>query len=170
MKLLLVFVLTTFIQGAAFGAASKESVQELITIAQIDKVTQMAFGPIVENLNNSIELYKSNFLANNKTNNSQKALLVKRLNDVKETMKEDLSWKNQEPMYTRIYSENLTQEEVDGVIAFYKSPAGQSWLKKTPLIFEKAKQEGEVMMLSLTQKVQNSIKTLETDLTKLDVK
>lgn len=163
----LVFLM--FIFSNAFAQASKESIDELIAIAQIDKATQMAFEPIIENLNASLDSYKSNYLSQNKTNSSQKILLVKRIADIKQVIKDDLSWKSQAPMYARVYSETLTQDEVNGIIAFYKSPAGEAWLKKTPLIFQKAKQEGEVLMLSAGQKIEGIIKVLEADLAKLAI-
>lgn len=164
---LLVFLVFTVFN--AYAEASKESINELITVAEIDKTTQMAFGPILENLNASLDAYKTNYLSKNKTNTSQKILLVKRIADLKQMIKDDLSWSTQSQMYVRVYSETLTQEEVNGVIAFYKSPAGQAWLKKTPAIFQKAKQEGEVLMLSMGQKIDASIKALEADLAKLNI-
>src|SRR5205085_5249739 len=47
-------------------------------------------------------------------------------------MKELLDWKKLEPMYVRIYQKTFTQPEVDGMIAFYKTPAGQAILSKMP--------------------------------------
>lgn len=153
----------------AFAEASKESVNELIAIAQIDKAIQMVFEPIVENMNAGLDKYKAAYLSENKTNSSQKILLVKRIADIKQIIKDDLNWNAQAPMYARVYSESLTEEEVQGIIAFYKTPAGQAWLKKTPIIFQKAKQEGEVLMLNISQKIDGVVKTLEADLAKLAI-
>lgn len=164
-----IFIFLVISFSNAFAEASKDSVNELIVIAQIDKTTQMVFASIIENLNTNLETYKTDYLAKNKTNSSQKILLVKRVADIKKIIKDDLSWESQAPMYVRVYSETLTEDEVSGIIAFYKSPAGQAWIKKTPLIFEKAKQEGEALMMSTGQKIQDTIKTLETDLAKLAI-
>lgn len=164
---ILLFLMLSF--PNAFAQASKDSVNELIQIAQIDKTTEMVFAPIIENLNANLEKYKNDYMAKNKTNSSQKILLVKRIADIKKIIKDDLSWEYQAPIYLRVYSESLTEEEVTGVIAFYKTPAGQAWIKKTPLIFEKAKIEGEALMMNTSQKIQEIMKTLEADLAKLAI-
>jgi len=47
-------------------------------------------------------------------------------------MKELLDWKKLEPMYVRIYQKTFTHAEIDGMIAFYKTPAGQAVISKMP--------------------------------------
>src|SRR2546423_1025730 len=49
-------------------------------------------------------------------------------------MKELLDWKKLEPMYVRIYQKSFTQPEVDGMIVFYKTPAGQAVIRKMPAV------------------------------------
>jgi hypothetical protein len=55
-----------------------------------------------------------------------------------EWMQTRLSWEKMKPLYVKIYSETLTEEELDGSIAFYRTPVGQSLLKKMPLIMQKS--------------------------------
>src|SRR3954452_8889358 len=47
-------------------------------------------------------------------------------------MKDLLDWKKLEPMYVRIYQKTFTQQEVEGMTAFYKTPAGQEVISKMP--------------------------------------
>jgi hypothetical protein len=54
------------------------------------------------------------------------------------TMNEDLGWEKMRPLYAQIYKETFTAEEIDGVVAFYKSPAGVALLEKQPLVLQKA--------------------------------
>jgi uncharacterized protein len=53
-------------------------------------------------------------------------------------MREEMSWANMKPMMVRIYAESFTQEEMDGLIAFYESPAGKAFTKKMPMVMEKS--------------------------------
>lgn len=57
-----------------------------------------------------------------------------------EVIGSELSWENMKPMFIRIYRETLTQEDVDGLIAFYQSPAGTAFVEKMPLITQKTMQ------------------------------
>jgi hypothetical protein len=54
-----------------------------------------------------------------------------------EIMKNELSWANMKPMYINIYQETFSQDEIDGLIAFYRSPAGAAFIDKMPLVLQK---------------------------------
>lgn len=52
-------------------------------------------------------------------------------------MKDELSWASMKPVYVNIYRDTFTQEEVDGMIVFYRSPAGAAFIEKMPLVMQK---------------------------------
>lgn len=54
-----------------------------------------------------------------------------------EAMKEEMSWATLKPMYVQLYQESFTQEEVDGLVAFYRSPAGEALTNKMPTVMQK---------------------------------
>ncbi len=41
-------------------------------------------------------------------------------------------WQALESAYIKLYADTYTEAELDGILAFYKSPAGQAMLAKTP--------------------------------------
>ncbi len=53
-------------------------------------------------------------------------------------MRSELSWARLLPMQMAIYRETFTQEEVDGLIAFYRSPVGRSFVDKMPVATQRA--------------------------------
>jgi hypothetical protein len=57
-------------------------------------------------------------------------------------IKEELKPEKAESIYIRVYRKNLTQREVEDMIAFYKSESGKSVMAKMPLI---NKQVGETI-------------------------
>jgi hypothetical protein len=69
-------------------------------------------------------------------------------------MKELLDWKKLEPMYVRIYQKTFTQQEVDGMIAFYKTPAGQAVISKMPFAMQNTVDEMQALMGPVMQKMQ----------------
>ena len=69
-------------------------------------------------------------------------------------MKELLDWKKLEPVYVRIYQKSFSQEEVDGMIAFYKTPAGQAVIGKMPAVMQNTMDEMQQMMTPVMQKMQ----------------
>lgn len=69
-------------------------------------------------------------------------------------MKELLDWKKLEPMYVRIYQKTFTQQEVDGMIAFYKTPAGRAVINKMPYAMQNTVDEMQGLMGPVMQKMQ----------------
>src|SRR5437763_14739789 len=61
-------------------------------------------------------------------------------------MKEILDWNKLKSMYVRIYQKSFNQQEIDSMIAMYKSPAGQMLLNKMPIMLQNAMSEMHQMM------------------------
>jgi hypothetical protein len=74
--------------------------------------------------------------------------------ELAQIMKELLDWKKLEPMYVRIYQKTFSQQEVDGMIAFYKSPAGQAVITKMPSAMQSTIDEMQGAMGPVMQKMQ----------------
>jgi len=69
-------------------------------------------------------------------------------------LKEMLDWNKLEPMYVRIYQKSFTQSEVDGMIAFYKTPSGQAVISKMPAVMQNTMNEMQQMMAPMMQRIQ----------------
>ena len=74
--------------------------------------------------------------------------------DVKAEMKSALDWSKLEPMYVRIYQKSFNQQEVDGMIAFYKTPTGQAVLNKMPVVLQNTMAEVQQMLQPMMQHLQ----------------
>jgi len=64
-----------------------------------------------------------------------------------------LNWDTLLPIYMRTYRDSFTQDEIDGVIKFYKSAAGQAYVKKLPLVMQNVMQEMQGFMKPLQEKM-----------------
>jgi uncharacterized protein len=49
-----------------------------------------------------------------------------------------ISWEKLRPAYVDLYASAYTEEEIDGILTFYKSPVGQTLLAKTPDLITKS--------------------------------
>lgn len=78
----------------------------------------------------------------------------KRQGEMMNTLKEVLDWNKLEPMYVRVYQKTFTQQEVDGMIAFYKTPTGQALLNKMPLVLQNTMTEMQQMMKPIMERIQ----------------
>jgi len=61
-------------------------------------------------------------------------------------IRQEMSWSKMRPLYVQIYQESFSQEEIDGLIAFYRSPAGQAFVAKMPVVMQKSMQLMQTQM------------------------
>ena len=91
-----------------------------------------------------------------------------RIADAKARMKEVtgglLKWEVMEPIYLKTYGDTFSQSEVDSLIGFYSSPAGQSIIAKLPLATQNAMAAVQQHMMTLMPKVQQIAKDTATQI------
>jgi hypothetical protein len=69
-------------------------------------------------------------------------------------MKELLAWEKLEPLYVRVYQKTFTQQELDGMLAFYKTPAGAAMIAKMPMVMQNTMDEMQSLMGPVMEKMQ----------------
>jgi hypothetical protein len=77
---------------------------------------------------------------------------------MKAIMHEEFNWQEMQPEFMQVYRQTLSQEEVDGMIAFYKTPTGQAVIKKMPLIMQASMGMVQKKFPVLMQKIQQAAK------------
>jgi uncharacterized protein len=65
----------------------------------------------------------------------------------------ELSWSVLQPAFTDIYVKNFTEEQLDGIIAFYKSPAGLAMLTIMPTVNTQVQQYGDQKIVELKPQI-----------------
>jgi hypothetical protein len=56
---------------------------------------------------------------------------------IMDLVKDRMSWEKMRPQYVKMYGETFSDEEIDGMLAFYESPAGRAMLEKMPQLVSK---------------------------------
>lgn len=74
--------------------------------------------------------------------------------DVFALMDSEMGWERMKAEYIRLYTEAYTEEELDAIVAFYRTPAGQSMVAKTPSLMEKSSALSQAKMALIAPKVQ----------------
>jgi hypothetical protein len=64
----------------------------------------------------------------------------------------------------RVYQATYTQDDVDGLIAFYKTPAGQALINKSPLMMQNMMDEMRTMMRPMIQRIGQIKKECEQEM------
>jgi uncharacterized protein len=64
----------------------------------------------------------------------------------------------------RVYQATYTQDDVDGLIAFYKTPAGQALINKSPLMMQNMMDEMRALMRPMIQRIGQIKKEAEQEM------
>jgi uncharacterized protein len=68
-------------------------------------------------------------------------------------IREEMSWAKLKPMYMQLYSESFEQADIDGLITFYSSPAGQTFINKMPIVMQKSMELTQSQMQTMLPKM-----------------
>ena len=131
-------------------AASDESIRQLLEVAQarklVDSVMKQMDTLMLQTIQEATRGQPIPPKVQKQVDKNQ-AEVVALLKDV-------LDWKKLEPMYVRVYQKTFSQQEVDGMIAFYKTPSGQAVIGKMPTVMQNTMEEMQSMMGPVMQKMQ----------------
>lgn len=145
---------------AADTQPSEASIKELLTLSDAPKLIDGVIGQIDQMMSGMV----AQATQGRQLSEKQQAALASFQSKYAVLMREELSWAKMEPTYIRIYQNALNQEEIDGMIAFYKTPAGQAVIKKMPALMQQIMAEMPAMMGPLMQKLQPIAQEFEAEL------
>ena len=74
-------------------------------------------------------------------------------NSMLDLVKEEITWTKMEPIYTQIYREVFTEDEIKTMLTFYSSPAGQALVAKQPLVIQKTMLALQPIMADMRMKM-----------------
>ncbi len=108
--------------GGAFAApATPQSVDAMLTATRAEKVLDSMFTIFDQ----SIRQGMAASLQGQTLNAEQQRLLDAMPGQLAQAFREEMTWARLRPIYVRVYQETFTQEEVNAITAFYKTPAAQ---------------------------------------------
>lgn len=140
------------------------SVKELLTLAN----SQQIIRNVEAQMDGMMKSTMKTAMKDQAVNEAQQKVLDKFKDKVLDIHRKEMRWENLEPIFVRIYSNSLTQEDVDGIIAFYKSPAGKSFISKMPVMMQQTTGEMQKLMTPMIEKMLEASKEMTEELHKLE--
>src|SRR5579859_3808675 len=67
---------------------------------------------------------------------------------------DETSWQKIKPVMAKAYSDTYTEPEIDGILAFYKSPAGKAMVDKQPALMGKVMTGMQAQMSTIMTDIQ----------------
>ncbi len=146
----LVFMLAISLSGVAFAAApSDAALRELLVVTDAKGLLDGAMAQMDAVIQQSIQKGLGDTEV---TPEVQRSLDAMR-GEIVAMMRQQMRWELLEPQYMDIYRQSFSQDEVDGMLRFYKSEPGRAVIAKMPLVMQHTMQMVQQMMADTMPKV-----------------
>lgn len=153
------FVLTCALIFAPLACADEATkavkVDQLLTVMNIeqqqkqmmDQMSQMVIAQVKEEMGKQGNIPPAEMA---KLEDKQKRLFA--------LIAEKTSWQNMKPIFAKSYSDIFTEAEVEGILAFYRSPAGKAMVEKQPALTGKIMASVQAQMADLMPQIEQIMK------------
>lgn len=138
------------------NAPSAASIKELLAVTEAHKLVDSTMSQMEALMQNT---FRDVSKGQPPSPESQKMIDQSR-NEMMAILRDELAWDKLEPMYIQIYQQSLTQEEVSGMVAFYKTPLGQAVIKKMPGVMQTTMSEMQKRMGPMMRRMQQKQREL----------
>ena len=144
LALLLVLASTLPLAARADDASHRAKAQEMMTLLK----TEHMVVQIADNIRKQVGDAGAQLVGSD-ASPERKAKLDDFKKQAFQAVDDQLSWRAMEGPFTDIYVKSFTEEELDSIIAFYKSPGGTALLNKMPNVNEEVSKYGQSKMVTL---------------------
>jgi hypothetical protein len=134
MRTLLTVVSLLLALPAGAAPATPESIEELLRLTKAEGVLDAMYA----NMDGLMRRALAESLKGQKLTPGQQRSIEAAPARFAGVMREEMSWAKVRPLYVQIYRESFTQEEVDALTAFYRTPAGAAFVDKMPVVMQKS--------------------------------
>jgi hypothetical protein len=130
--------------------ASDASIREMLELTNARQMLAGMKGQITAMMNTTMQ----NATTGQSVTPARRAILDRMAAKMSAVATDVTNWDDLLPMYLRTYRAAFTQDEIDGVIKFYKSPAGKAYVNKLPLVMQNLMGEMQGFVKTIQEKMQ----------------
>ena len=134
--------------------ASQESVENLLAATKVESMMDSLYMNMEQMMRQGI----GQAIRDKPLNQEQRRVIDAMPAKFVAVMREEVSWQKMQPLYVQIYRDTFEQEEVDGLLAFYASPAGQAYVNKMPIVMQKSMAISQSVLQLLQPKMTAAMK------------
>jgi|ERR1700733_4677306 hypothetical protein len=129
--------------------ASDASIREMLELTNAHQLLDNMKGQINGMMTNAIH----DAVKNQPVTPERQAILDRMTEKMTAVATDVMNWDQLMPIYLRTYRESFTQDEIDGVNKFYKSPAGKAYTKKLPVAMQNVMVEMQGLIKPMQEKM-----------------
>ena len=134
MKRVLAFAALLAALNAYAAPASQESVENLLVATKVESMMDSMYSGMEQVMRQGME----QGIQGKPISPEQQRILNAMPAKFVVVMREEMNWQKIKPLYVQLYRDTFEQEEVNELLVFYASPAGQALLNKMPVVMQKS--------------------------------
>lgn len=136
LKLALLLSLTTCSLPFAHAddATKLAKVHDFFKLAKLDQMTAQVMNQVVTQVNSGMMQQ----LTGIKLSPDQQQRVNQFSTKADKVIFDALSWNNLEPEYAKLYAAAYTEQQIDDILTFYRSPTGQAVVEKNPVLMKQS--------------------------------
>jgi hypothetical protein len=145
---LLISLFAVMISAMAFAndaPPTDESIDEMMRLTHAEE----NFGALKPQIETAMRKTLDEAVSGRQLNQAQQAAYERGRERMLAVMSAKYTWSAMRDLQLRVYQAAFTQDELNGVIAFYRTPAGIAWVNKMPLLQQHLIQETQSWMRPL---------------------
>jgi uncharacterized protein len=150
--LLLAFALCLPLTAHADEASRRVKAQEMLNLMHLDRLMDQVMDTMLQQMSGM-----RNQLGGSTVKPEDQAKLDEFQQKAVELIKSQMGWKALEPDYVDIYAKTFTDEQLDAILVFYKSPAGIALVDKLPTLTAEGSQLAQAKMIALQPQLRQLI-------------
>ncbi|MEC8887477.1 MAG: DUF2059 domain-containing protein [Pseudomonadota bacterium] len=147
---------------AMAATATEASVKELLQVTESEQMLDQVSAQMDSIMSQSIQQVQKQ--QGEPLTDAQVEVVHKYLKKIADVMAKGMTWSDLEPAMVKIYQDNFTQEDINGLIAFYKTPLGQKTIEKMPVVMQQSMAVGQNAMLKIMPELTEEMKDFGTEL------
>ncbi len=159
---LLLLAVLTFSLSTLAAPPSDESINQLLQLTKVDKLVDS----VITQMDGMMKSAMQQATKGKTLSAEEQAIMDRQQAKMISIMKEELSWDRMKDLYVQVYRETFSQEEIDGLIAFYRTPVGQSFVNKQPELMKRTMTIMQQRMTPMLQKIQKMAEETASEMQK----
>lgn len=145
-KVLLLSLLIFSTNLYAEQTAKQQKINELVNVMNMDAM--------VDSMYSQVEGMMQNMSVQMGVKPDEKPIFDKYYADMTEVLKTKMSWQKMQPMMVDLYDKQFSEQEINDMLAFYKTESGQAILRKMPQVMQASMQMSQALVQDAMPEIQ----------------
>ena len=125
-------------------------VEEFLRLTKMDETLRQTIDLAVHQMKSGV----AQQITGVKLSPDQEAALGAFQDNAARIMSDALAWEKLKPAYVKLFTEAYSEAELDDIVAFYRSPTGQSMVAKGPSLMAKAAELAQQRLATVMPQLQ----------------